>query len=447
MSSSGGWAPATAQAPAPPAAASSAAATPAAATQTVGAPSANASAPATPGHLGSADVPTALARWQAVLTVAVVVWALLTAALLGNSFDKTRAGAANTEQLTRIHAMESSLFQADALATNAFLVGGLEPVAQRQAYDAALDEVTRLIVISAEAQPADRAALAELNRQVLRYAEQMQQARANNRQGLPVGAQYLREASESLRSDTLPVLQALVDANDQRALGAFGGHQWFLVLLPGIALLLLLGWFNQQLAAVFRRRINVGLAAAAVVVAAVTIGAAGVLGSLASDAASLRTGSFHEAASISAARTAANDAKANESLRLIARGSGAAYEEKWQAADGLVVENLAASDNLPGLWQAYTEGHADIIAADEAGDWDQAVALATSTESDSASVNFTSFDDEAEAQIGMASKAVYSSLQAGSVRAAIGGILALLAAGAAVAAVSMGITTRRREFT
>ena len=48
----------------------------------------------------------------------------------------------------------------------------------------------------------------------------------------------------------------------------------------------------------------------------------------------LSDGSFQSVVDGSSARTAANDAKANESLRLIARGSGAAFEEAWVAAAG-----------------------------------------------------------------------------------------------------------------
>jgi len=396
--------------------------------------------------LGSSDIPSALVRWQIVLTAAVIVWSLLTAALLGNSFDKTRAGAANTDQLTRIHAMESSLFQADAIATNAFLVGGLEPAEQRMNYDAALDQVSRLIVISAEAQPADRAALAELNRQVLTYAEQMQQARANNRQGLPVGAQYLREASDDLRSDTLGVLTALVSANEQRATAAFSGHYWFLALLPGIALVLLLGWFNQRLAAIFRRRINVGIAIAAAIVAALTAVAAVVLASLASSADELRSGDYETASAISAARTAANDAKANESLRLIARGSGAEFEEQWEAAAATVSENIDGRSDLISRWREYADGHEQIVAADEAGDWDEAVRLATARDAGTATAHFIDFDSEAEAQIGMASKSLSTTLRLGSWQTAGVALATLLAMVAAVAAVSRGITVRRREF-
>ena len=462
MTSSGGW---SAQAPAPGAAASGTAAPGAAtpaplsgatpsgalgATAVATPPSGAAHTPvatsSAPSRLGSSDVPTALTRWQAVLTLAVVVWALLSVVLLANSFQKTQQGAANTQQLTRIHAITSSLFQADAIATNAFLVGGLEPAEQRMAYDAALDEVSRLIVDAAEAQPADKAALAVLNDQVLAYAEQMQQARANNRQGLPVGAQYLREASASLRSDTVPVLDALLDANEQRANSSLTGHHWYLVALPGLALLALFGWFNQELAALFRRRINLGLAAAGAIVGVVTIAATLVVWSLASGAAELREGSFAEAAAVAAARTAANDAKSNESLRLISRGSGAQYEDAWGEADGIVTANIAGHPALVTLWSAYQDGHAEIIATEESGDWEEAVSLAVSTEDGSTTASFIAFDDEASAVVGLASKAVSTSLQSGTWTAVVMAVVTALAAGAALVGVSWGLTARRKEF-
>ena len=396
--------------------------------------------------LGAEDVPAALTRWQAALTVAVVVWALLTAALLANSVQNNRAGAANTAQLTRIHAIESSLFRADAIATNAFLVGGLEPAEQRAAYDDALEEVSRLVTQAADAQPADREALTVLNTQVLRYAEQMQQARANNRQGLPVGAQYLREASAELRSETLPVLDALVAANEERATDAFGGHNAVLVALPGLVLLLLLGWFNQQLAATFHRRFNVGLVAAAAIVLALTVAAAAATWSLASDTARLQAGDFATAVDTATARTAANDAKSNESLRLIARGSGAAFEEAWVAADARVAELVADDAELTRLWEAYRGGHAAIVAADDGGDWEGAVAQAVSTAEGSASSVFGAFDERAATVVEEASATVTGSLSGGGWRAVAAAVLTLLAAVAAVAAVSWGLTARRKEF-
>lgn len=394
----------------------------------------------------SSDVPTALTRWQAVLTIAVISWALLTTALLWSSFEKTQSGAAHTGQLIRVHEIESSLFQADAIATNAFLVGGLEPREHQETYDAALEQVATMIVEAAEAQSADRVVLEALNHQVLRYAEQMQQARANNRQGLPVGAQYLREASAELRSETLPLLDNLITYNEQRADRSLSGHQWFLVALPGVAMLMLLGWFNQQLAAVFRRRINLGLVAAGLLVAAVTIAAVAVIASLASDAGELRDGAFQTATSASTARAAGNDAKSHESLRLIARGSGAQFEEGWAEASQRVLDEIAGDSELEDLWSAYTEAHGEIVAADEAGDWDGAVELATATGDGSATAAVIAFDERARAATATASDVVADTLNTGSWRVAIAAAITILAAAAATVAVSWGITQRRREF-
>ena len=124
----------------------------------------------------------------------------LTFAYLAVSLSRAKA---DTAQLIRVQKIQSNLLSADATATNAFLVGGLEPPAQRAAYDEAMSSTSSLIAEAARAQPADGVALAALNQQVVNYAATIEQARANNRQGLPVGAQYLRNASAQLRSDDI----------------------------------------------------------------------------------------------------------------------------------------------------------------------------------------------------------------------------------------------------
>ena len=74
---------------------------------------------------------------------------------------------ADTAQLIRVQQIQTNLLKADATATNAFLVGGLEPPAQRAAYDDAIAATGTLIAQAAEAQPADADALAALNEQVV----------------------------------------------------------------------------------------------------------------------------------------------------------------------------------------------------------------------------------------------------------------------------------------
>ena len=88
---------------------------------------------------------------------ACVLFGVITAGLQLLAWQANRAAAHNTEQLVRVQSIQSTLYRADALATNAFLIGGLEPPASAQAYDDAIDQVSRSITDAAEAQSADRA--------------------------------------------------------------------------------------------------------------------------------------------------------------------------------------------------------------------------------------------------------------------------------------------------
>ena len=75
--------------------------------------------------------------------------------------------SASTAQLIRVQQIQTNLLAADATATNAFLVGGLEPPAQRQAYDDAITAATTGITEAAEAEPADEQALSRLNEELV----------------------------------------------------------------------------------------------------------------------------------------------------------------------------------------------------------------------------------------------------------------------------------------
>ena len=103
------------------------------------------------------------------------------------------------------------------------------------------------------------------------------------------------------------------------------------------------------------------------------------------------------------ARAAAYDAKANESLTLIARGSGAVYEAAYEGSAQAATDRLAdmvradsTQTRLPSLLTAYTATHAAIRDADNGGDWNAAVELATSTTDGSANATFSAFDTAAK---------------------------------------------------
>ena len=150
-----------------------------------------------PGNAKHPATPPAATVEVIVASLIVGVIGALTFAYLAYSLNRAEA---DTAQLIRVQKIQTNLLTADATATNAFLVGGLEPPAQRAAYDQAMLAASTLIAEAARAQPADTEALSALNQQVVSYAGSIEQARANNRQGLPIGAQYLRVASTQLRT-------------------------------------------------------------------------------------------------------------------------------------------------------------------------------------------------------------------------------------------------------
>lgn len=315
-----------------------------------------------------------------------------------------RAGA-NTAQVVRAQAIYADLLKADASASNGFLVGGLETAGQRAAYDEAMHNVATTIAQAAQAQPADGTALAALNADVQSYAANIDQARAYNRQGLPVGAQYLKIASNGLRAQALPIVKAIADANKQRAEAELGGaRNGVPVVLVGVAVLAVLAAVGWWLARRTHRYVNLALAAAGVIILGSLLAVFNAVGGVDNAMTTVRDGHYQAAVSLASARAAAYDAKANESLTLIARGSGAAFEKAYLASARTVGEEVAAAakaspaqDGLTGDFGAYDTLHRKIRAADDSGQWDEAVKLATATASGSANSAFTLFDDELKA--------------------------------------------------
>jgi hypothetical protein len=355
---------------------------------------------------------------------------------------------ADTAQLVRVQSIETNLLSADASATNAFLVGGLEPAAQRATYDRALRDTSALIAQASRAQPADAAALAVLNQQVLDYDASIEQARANNRQGFPVGAQYLRLASGQLRSAALPVLDELVAANADRAdqrMRVGWGYLFPVVCLLGLAALVAAQlWLARR----FHRRINPGLLAASVVLLLALVGSMIGLSVLSSHVGSTRTGSFADVNAAAGARIGANNAKANESLTLIARGSGQSFEQAWSSAGDRVQNELDVLDAPPltAAWDGYTAVHRAIRRLDDGGRWEEAVQQATGTGATSANARFAVLDSGLTKTLQDNSAASTTALGRERPGLVVAALVSLLAGLAAALLGRRGVAARLREY-
>lgn len=389
------------------------------------------------------DTPRELRRMSTLVILAGVVFGLTglaTFLLLTTSLQRAEA---STAQLIRVQEIQTNLLRADANATNAFLVGGLEPPEQRAAYDDAITASSRLIAEAADAEPGDRAALSALNVQLIGYTENIELARANNRQGFPVGAQYLRNASGGLRADAMPLLDNLVSANADRAESQMNARIGWLFALVGLVVLGLLVGVQVRLARRFRRRFNVGLAIATGIGLVALITGLATLGWAAASIGSIRDGAFAEVRNAAGARIEGNNAKSNESLTLIARGSGSSFEKAWQVSATLVEDRLSrAGRDLTSVWTPYAAVHTEIRTLDDGGQWDKAVALATTRSNDT----FDDFDTTLASVVQGASAETTGGLAA-TVPAMVVGALLTLAAGLAMAVLGRrGLGQRLKEY-
>lgn len=400
---------------------------------------------ATPGR----EIPRQLGRLRLGTVVLALVFAVLTAGQLVLSYQSLNEAAKDTEQLVRVQDIKVNLLRADAVATNAFLVGGLESPEQRAIYDESMTAATRGITEAAQAQPLDSAVLSELNQVLVDYSAGMAQARATNRQGLPVGAGYLRSSSAEMRDRGVTLVDALVEANTSRANSSLDRQFPYLVALPGVAALVLLIVANQWIARRFRRRINTGIAGAFAAILALTITAVTLSANQAAENAGLRNGAYATAVTAAEARSAANAAKSNESLRLISRGSGQAYETAWEQ-NAATVDGAFTRPEFRGVpkndWDEYLKGHARIIELDKRGEWDQAVDLATKRDADSPTTIFGTFDNTLRETVNQTAGTTVSALGGGSSVFLFVAVLTLIGGLAAAGLGWRGVSARLKEY-
>lgn len=403
-------------------------------------------------HHPALTTPALLRLLVAACTLACLLFGIGTAAtLVGGSSAMDRA-TRNAAQLARVQAIQASLLHADAIATNAYLGGGLESPAQRAEYARAMDDVARLIPEAGEAQPADRDALRALNAEVVAYATTMEQARANNRQGFPLGGAYLADAGSHLRRGAMPLLDSLVAANDQRVLTelAWVDRTWVVPL--GLLATLVLVVALVLVARRFRRIVNIGLAVALALVVAALLTLGLLVSTVRDGVHGVRDGSLQTARSIGVARGHADEAKAYEALTLIARDGGGSNDAAWAMAslrtrralraipDGAVRSAMSAD------FAAHTVSHRRIREFDRDGNWDQARVEAAGTGPTSSNATFARFDERASAAAQAAGEQTTTRLRAQRPLLVTGAIVALLASLGAVAAAWRGVSTRLKEF-
>lgn len=381
------------------------------------------------------------------------LFAFIAASSRAGALSSARSDAA---QLVRVQAIRTNLVFADANLTNAFLVGGLEPPTARSAYEQGIRAASTTLADASGVNTHDAAVLATVNDVITRYTGLVESARSNNRVGFPLGAAYLRQATTLLRTDALPALEDLGKTEQSRVDDAYSASAratiWLVIgLLAGLAMLIVA---QAWLAARTRRLINLPLLAATGGVLVVGVLLLGVMAWSQSKATHTRDHAYFATLELATGRIDAFDAKSAESLTLIARGSGQAYEASYKqlADNATAVLNDAAKrggTNEKAAQQAFTayqNVHTQIRSLDNGGDWDAAVALATGAKNTDSNAVFHRFDQASATALGQRATQLRHDLATARSPVTPFGWIALVIGVAAAVAAARGMSIRLREY-
>ncbi|MFD4690684.1 hypothetical protein [Streptomyces sp. NPDC058463] len=263
----------------------------------------------------------------AVLALLVVAFGAVTALEISG-----RASAAD-DVVTRSQPLSAdaasiyrSLADADTMAASGFLAGAQEPKAVHEQYEKDIREAARLLVKAAASTDASSSSWNEittLNKLLPEYTGLIERARANNRQGLPLGGAYLRYANQKMTNELLPAAERLYAAETGRlGTDSTDARQWpFFSLGAGIVALTALVWMQRRNYRRTNRVLNRGLLAATAAATVVLLWLA--VGHTVARA-ELREAMAHGQESLDVlnnARINSLKARANENLTLVARGA------------------------------------------------------------------------------------------------------------------------------
>jgi hypothetical protein len=403
----------------------------------------------------------------ACVAIAAVGLGVVALAATENRLNASRSVTSSaTPRLAAAADAYVKLVRADATVSSAFLRGSVEPAALRARADSDLQNaaagLARLSTTSGLSAQS-RTALEEIARQLPEYRGLIEAARANNLQGLPVGAAYLRSASLLMRDPIIPdttiVYEDAARQEDREyRRGSSPSAIVFVVLFGIIAFALVLGalaftaWRSH-------RTVNIGLVAAAILVVVVGVVAVMTLDTRDRELTRSRRDGADALQFLAASRMLTLRSFSDENLELIERGAVSGYLDDFARVESAVAgpsgllqqaRRLAARfgttdevDILIRDFGKYAAAHSSVLDAN-VHEFNYAKAVARAIGPEAAAL--TRLDTEYQ-------RAIEASLRRLDSRAAdsrrrlapIGGALLLLGVLAGACAV-VGIRSRVKEY-
>ncbi|MFD4368545.1 hypothetical protein [Rhodococcus sp. NPDC058521] len=411
------------------------------------------------------STPARLTALGAVLAMLTLSAGVVTANSVESRQSTLETSLAETEPLANsAQDLYGALSVADAAATTGFISGGIEPEDVRNRYTQTVGVASAELVYAAAGLADDdadsRRLLASISSDFTVYTGLVETARANNRAGHPVGAAYLTEASTLMQTGLLPMAQDLharQETNVSDTQRDFSLPPWPAIVLLVVALIgLVIG--QVLVARRTRRTFNLGLisASAALGLLLLWLLVAGLLSSMdVRRALSDGAEPLHE---LTTARILAQQARAEETLKLVRRDSAGNYDDVYGDKAERLTATLEAyvrndigvstesAERAVSARQLWAQSHERMNAAFTEGDFETAADITVGVGPNKSAAQFAEVDDAITDGIVEARHELRSRLSTGS------NVLTALAPGALVLAVIafggiiIGLWPRLREY-
>jgi hypothetical protein len=393
-----------------------------------------------------------------VLVTGTAVFGVVAVRSATSRLDAARTvDAVASPQLIASQDVYVKLVDADATASAAFLEAGRGTPSLQQRYRDDLTNASQQLPLMARrsGSTSARAAVAVITDQLPVYTGLVEAAHANSLQGFPVGAAYLHEASQLMRNTILPAATtSYVDATSQLATADRAGSapsEVVAVIVLGLLLVTLLVLMSVYLAVRTRRILNVGLGVATILtVTIVVVSTVAFVHEQDSLQRAQRRGA-DPLQVLSAARIMTLRTFSDENLDLIERGAvsdympdfnrvAAALQPSRQA--GLISSSYVTPD-IKATFAKYLSLHESVRRNDARGNYNEAVAVATSTEARAVA----DLDASLHQQIVSARSRLDTTAHEARSALALVAVLAAIMAIAGAVSIALGLRPRIREYT
>ncbi|SFB96618.1 hypothetical protein [Streptomyces aidingensis] len=344
----------------------------------------------------------------AVLAALILLFGTVTAWQAGQRTQGTGRLIDDTQPLTADAAgIYRSLADANTTAATGFLSGANEPPTVREDYEDAVRSAAVLLGAAAQhsaGSPEARAQIRVLSEQLPVYTGLVETARAHNRRGLPLGGAYLRYANTRMQEVLLPAAERLYLLETERFRGELDearDRPWP-ALLAGGAALAALGWAQVRHLRRTNRVLNPGLVAATAATALLLGWLAGAHTLARSQLGTAEQQGARSLQVLNEMWIAGLQARGDENLFLVARGSGSVYDDSFRermeliagpagedTTAGLLADALALAEDEAGRTALGSVGrdladwrslHEEAQRAEAGGDYERAVRLVIGAE-------------------------------------------------------------------